>query len=83
MVHDSVNETQAYQDVLDENQSKNKAIGQLFKDYSQLDDIKDVIEWRIESDRSIVITLPDKIRADKDLINDINKNKYTKKVSFE
>ena len=83
IVHDLVSEAKAYQNVLDENQSKNKAIGQLVFDYPQFKDKAGDIVWRIEQDRSVVITLPDEIKSDKVMINSKAIGKFAKQVSFE
>ena len=72
-----------YEDVMAENQSKNKAIGKLIENYPELKDKASEIMWRMSQDRSVIIILPDEIKNDKDLINNEFKDKYVKKVIFE
>lgn len=72
-----------YQDVLDENQSKNKAIGLLLKTFKKLDGGQDEIKWRFEADRSIVLSHPLLTQADKETMNTLPKPDIIKKVKVE
>ena len=72
-----------YDDVLGENQSKNKAIGLLVKTFKKLDGGQDEIKWRFEADRSIVLSHPLLTQADKETMNTLPKPDIIKKVKVE
>ena len=72
-----------YQDVLDENQSKNKAIGLLIKTFVKLDGGQDEIKWRFEEDRTIVLSHPLLTQKDKDDANALDKSDIKKSVRIE
>ena len=72
-----------YQDILDENQSKNKAIGLLIKTFAKLDGGQDEIKWRFKADRSIVLSHSLLTQADKDTANALPKTGIKKSVRVE
>ena len=72
-----------YDDVLGENQSKNKAIGLLIKTFEKLDGGQNEIKWRFEADRSIVLSHPLLTQVDKDMVNALPKLDIIKKVKVE
>ena len=83
-IHQHHNDKDAhYQDVLDENQSKNKAVGLLIKTFKKLDGGQDEITWRFEDDRSLVISHPLLTQKDKDDANALSKDDIVKQVRIE
>ena len=72
-----------FNDVLDENQSKNKAVGLLVKTFKKLDGGDSEIKWRFEIDRSIVLSHPLLTQVDKDTVNALPKPDIIKKVTVE
>ena len=75
-----------YAEVVNENQSKNKAIGLILQRHPNLKD-KDGnfehISYRFLPDRSIVVTLPESVKNDIIDINLAGRNAFPKKVVFE
>ena len=74
---------QMYDDLLSENTSKNRAIGQILETHPELNGKEGAVKWRFNQDRSIVIELPEEIKSSKQVLNDLVKDKFPKNVSFE
>lgn len=73
-----------YREALEENISKNHAIGFLIESIPQLKDRAGEIKWRINIDRGVTIILPDDVKGQKSFLEStIDKNKFKKNVSFE
>lgn len=72
-----------YDDVMAENQSKNKAIGLLCKTIGKLDGGQNEVKWRFDKDRNIILSHPLLTQKDKDDMNTLNKPDIKKQVSFE
>lgn len=77
------NKESHYQEVLDENQSKNKAIGLLVKSIAKLDGGDADINWRFDNNREIILSHSLLTQADKDLFNVLPKSDIKKKVTVE
>lgn len=73
----------AYQKVLDENQSKNQAVGLIINNIEKIKGKEDEITWRFDDDRNLILSHPDLDMDDKELINNIDKSEIVKNVSIE
>lgn len=82
-IHASDPHPTAYQNVLNENQSKNLAIELLVKSVPKLEEKKSEIKFRFEADRSIVLSHPELNSSDKNILKDVKTDNLAKKVSFE
>lgn len=83
--HDTHNNKEDhFKSVLDENQSKNRAIGLVLKNHPEIEKATDV-GWRMNPDRSVVIILPDKIKVNADNLTNLSDANVdiAKVVSFE
>lgn len=82
-LHENVSHAEAYQAVLDENKSKNMAIGVLCDNVEKLRNRAEEVRWRFDQDRNVVISHPDLNEADKNLMKDVPMDNIVKQVSIE
>lgn len=71
-----------YEDVLKENQSKNKAIGLLVKTLPKLDGGENEIQWSFDKDRNVILSHPLLTQADIDIMNTVDKTEISKEINF-
>lgn len=72
-----------YADILDENTSKNKAVGLLVKTFKKLDGGENEVTWRFNEDRSIVLSHPSLTAEEKVSANALPKTGIVKQVTIE
>ena len=72
-----------YVEVLDENQSKNKAIGLLVKTIAKLDGGENEVKWRFDENRDVILSHPLLTQKDKDDMNALDKSDIKKQVRIE
>lgn len=72
----------AHKTVLDENQSKNKAIGQLLTDNPEMKGRESEVLFTFDAKRDVVLSLPTDMKHLKDAMN-AKDLKLAKKVTFE
>lgn len=73
----------AHESVLDENQSKNKAIGALIEDHPDMMGRESEVLCTFDSKRDVVLSLPTDKKHLKDSMNVKVDKKFAKKVTFE
>ena len=81
--HNAISDADAYKVVLDENQSKNRAIGLLVLTYPRLFERENEVQWHFNPDRSVTISHPDITQLEKDAFNLLPKTDIVKKVNLE
>lgn len=72
-----------FDDVLQENQSKNQAIAVLFKTIGKIDGGEKDVRWRFDADRNVIISHPLLTADDKNVLNSLDKSAIAKEVIFE
>ena len=81
--HFGISDVQAYKDVLDENQSKNRAIGLMLKTHPRLQGKEGDFKHSFDAERNVVIET-DLLTADeKTQLNLLPKTEIKKKVTFK
>lgn len=79
---DHESDVDAPKKVLDENQSKNKAIGKLVEDHPEMKGRESEVLCTFDAKRDVVLSLPTDMKHLKDAMNLKPKN-FAKKVTFE
>ena len=81
-IHSSLTDSNAYVAVVDENQSKNKAIGLLISNVGRLAGKEDDILWRFNADRSITVSNRSLTSGDLATLNALSRAGIIKPISF-
>lgn len=80
-IHTALPDSEAHQAVIDENQSKNRAIGILISQHKKIP--AENVSWEMNPDRSIKIKTDLITQEEKDFLNILPKDNISKQVTFE